>query len=180
MKWYRIATVAAPPEGQRITEIVPVEIYENLAKVFGFHFFNSLEVVPLEGDLSIAYRVYRDINTSPEWVEVPRDITIHPVTGAKATSCSVSTTHRMPEVCRFPWHHICPQVCGGLSISSNLINLCDNCHMTIHRILWWLKNNPDADVRQCPYGNKAQRRLAILGYLSAKTNGTIDKIPNEG
>ena len=98
-----------------------------------------------------------------------------PETGT-ATACQLG--HHRPLPLRFVWHHIQPQVCGGLTVPSNLASLCDNCHYAVHALLWNLKVNAGSFLSIG--GSNGQRALAGAGYAAALKAGTVDKIPNEG
>jgi hypothetical protein len=100
--------------------------------------------------------------------------TLTVIDGQKATSCSMSRAHR-PVPLRYVWHHIKPQVCGGLTEPANVISLCDSCHYTIHALMWAAKS-----TGLVPHlGNKAQRKVAEVGYDRCVAAGTVDKIPHE-
>lgn len=91
------------------------------------------------------------------------------------SKCSVALVHR-PVPTRYVVHHIQPQVCGGLSVPANQITLCDNCHYTIHRIMYGMRmGTPNAAL-----GNRRQRQIATSGYQLCLAAGTVNKIPNEG
>jgi hypothetical protein len=69
-----------------------------------------------------------------------------------------------------------PHEAGGPTTPANLVQLCDNCHYSVHRLL-----------HQMAAGLPVQRapRLAILdlaqkGYEACKAAGTLAKVPNEG
>ena len=94
-----------------------------------------------------------------------------------ASECAVSKAHR-PAPMRFVWHHILPQACGGLSVTTNLVALCDNCHYAVHVLLYQLKIN--GAVTASPVNNRARVVIALQGYRAAQAAGVIDKIPNEG
>lgn len=95
----------------------------------------------------------------------------------KASVCAVSKSHR-PAPMRYVWHHIQPQTCGGLTIPSNLVALCDNCHYAVHVLLHQLKIN--GKVTPAPTNSRKRVVLASQGYLLCVAAGTVDKIPNEG
>jgi hypothetical protein len=104
----------------------------------------------------------------------------------KPTSCSV-TTHHVPRVSRFVWHHIQPQEAGGITDDANLTNLCDNCHYTIHRMMFALAcaqlGKPVPPEYQDVVDNpprRAQLALAQQGFNACVTAGTVALIPNEG
>jgi HNH endonuclease len=92
-----------------------------------------------------------------------------------ATTCEASGSHS-PTPLRFVWHHIQPQEAGGATVSSNLAQLCDSCHYSIHRLLYHLAKG----VALGPVPRKAQLALAQQGYAMCVNAGTVDKIPNEG
>lgn len=101
-----------------------------------------------------------------------------PVVG-KATSCAMSSAHN-PVPLRFVWHHILPQVCGGQTIATNLVSVCDSCHYAIHRLLWDLKTHEGVFTVPKSVRNRHRAAYAYMGYDAAKAAGTVDKIPNEG
>lgn len=47
----------------------------------------------------------------------------------------MEATHHRPVPLRFVWHHIQPQEAGGQTVQQNLVQLCDSCHYSIHRII---------------------------------------------
>jgi hypothetical protein len=94
--------------------------------------------------------------------------------GVKADHCEVGN-HR-PRPLRFVWHHILPIACGGRSVPDNEIQLCDNCHYSIHRLMSWLAHQNSVPDH---LGNEEQRHYAILGYQLAVAAGTQDQMPNE-
>jgi hypothetical protein len=105
---------------------------------------------------------------------------------AKATSCTVTTYH-VPVSVRFVIHHIQPQEAGGQTVPENLVDLCDNCHMTCHRLMWYLRLKFDGKTLTAaqqslldkpPRAN--QLKLAQAGFDACVAAGTVDKIPNEG
>jgi hypothetical protein len=81
-----------------------------------------------------------------------------------------------PAATRYVSHHIQPQVTGGLSVAANLATLCDNCHYTVHMLLWHLAQNTPPPAK----GTRAQRKLARQGYDACVLAGSVHKIPNEG
>lgn len=95
----------------------------------------------------------------------------------KAQSCAISTSHR-PMPLRYVWHHILPQACGGLSVITNLVSLCDSCHFAVHVLLYQCKVN--GVVTPDSRNNGKRIALAQQGYLLAVAGGTVGKIPNEG
>jgi hypothetical protein len=104
----------------------------------------------------------------------------------KPTSCQITTNH-VPTAVRFVLHHIQPQEAGGPTVAENLANVCDNCHYTVHRIMFAMRclymNIPLTDEQKQLMAHpprRAQYLLAEQGYLACKTAGTVDQIPNEG
>jgi hypothetical protein len=106
--------------------------------------------------------------------------------GTTASRCDASATHN-PVPLRYVWHHIQPQEAGGLTTPSNLVQLCDSCHYSVHRILWTMAcialGHPVTDVQRGYVTHpprKAQLQLASRGYDACAGAGTTAKIPNEG
>lgn len=108
--------------------------------------------------------------------------------GVKAAACVISPVdaHR-PVPLRFVWHHVQPEETGGPTEDANLIQLCDSCHYTIHRLLWILRLQHDgtpltpaqaAELVAPP--RRAQLGYAQQGFAACLAAGTADKIPNEG
>lgn len=104
----------------------------------------------------------------------------------KPTSCSV-TTHHVPRAIRFVWHHIQPQEAGGPTETDNLANLCDNCHYTIHRMMFAMAcqklGKPVPPDYQAVLDNpprRTQLALAQQGFDACVSAGTVAQIPNEG
>lgn len=95
----------------------------------------------------------------------------------KAPSCAVSNSHR-PIPMRYVWHHILPQACGGQSVATNLVSLCDSCHYATHALLYQCKLN--GVVTPDSRNNGKRVALAMQGYALAVAAGTVAKIPNEG
>jgi hypothetical protein len=94
----------------------------------------------------------------------------------KATTCTAYGVHR-PVPLRFVWHHVLPQVCGGLTVADNLAQVCDSCHYSIHILMWHIGQG--TPVAQLPGRTRGQLTLALRGYQAAVANGTVDKIPKE-
>lgn len=92
----------------------------------------------------------------------------------KASTCVCSTGHR-PIPTRFVWHHILPLTCGGQTVETNLVEVCDNCHYSIHGLLYQLKLDANAVLT----GNKNQIKYARQGYAAAVAAGTVANIPKE-
>lgn len=94
----------------------------------------------------------------------------------KASTCQVCApaAHR-PVPLRFVWHHVMPLEAGGQTVPSNLIEICDSCHYTIHRLMWYMAHGtPLPKVRQ------AQLAFARQGYEACAAAGTVSQIPDEG
>ena len=92
-----------------------------------------------------------------------------------ATTCQASGTHN-PTPLRFVWHHVQPHEAGGPTAAANLIEVCDSCHYSIHRLLWHLaKGLPTG-----PVPRRAQLTFAQRGYAACVAAGTVAQIPNEG
>lgn len=92
------------------------------------------------------------------------------------SECAVARWVHHPAATRYVSHHIQPQVCGGLSVKANLAVLCDNCHYTVHLLLYALAKG----VPPAAKGTRAQRKLAQQGYDACVLAGTVHKVPNEG
>lgn len=84
--------------------------------------------------------------------------------------------HR-PKPTRFVVHHVQPKVAGGSSTAANQVIVCDNCHVTLHRIMWLLKTGVAA--KDLP-GTKTQIKWGLKGWRAAVAAGLSQKIPNEG
>jgi len=95
--------------------------------------------------------------------------------GVRATKCVASKAHS-PTPLRFVWHHVQPHEAGGPTTPANLIELCDSCHYSIHRLLWEMAQN--LPLEKPP--RAAQLAFARKGYDACVAAGTVDKIPNEG
>ena len=92
-----------------------------------------------------------------------------------ATTCQGSGTHS-PAPLRHVWHHIQPHDAGGPTDPANLVELCDSCHYSVHRLLWHLaKGLPTG-----PVPRRAQLALARRGYAACVAAGTVAQIANEG
>jgi len=92
-----------------------------------------------------------------------------------ATRCDASKTHS-PVPLRFVWHHIQPHEAGGPTTAVNLVQLCDSCHYSVHRLMWHLAQ----DLPVGPVPRQAQLVLATRGYTACVAAGTVGSIPNEG
>ena len=91
-----------------------------------------------------------------------------------AQECAAVKEHR-PRPLRHIWHHILPQACGGKTVVTNLVSLCDNCHYAIHVLLWQLGQGESIDG----HINHFQRKIAQQGYEAAVVAGTVSLIPKE-
>lgn len=108
--------------------------------------------------------------------------------GKPATTCAVAkVTAHTPMPVRFVWHHIRPHEAGGATTAENLVQICDNCHYTIHRIMWVMAlvalQKPVTDEQRALITKpprRAQLVLAGQGYEACRVAGTITQIPNEG
>jgi len=85
------------------------------------------------------------------------------------------------------WHHLLPKECGGQTVTANLVQVCDSCHYTIHRILYLMRLEfegapltaaQQAFLKHPP--RKAQYRAAALGFGYARGQNTTHLIPDEG
>jgi hypothetical protein len=106
--------------------------------------------------------------------------------GTPATLCAASATHS-PVPLRYVWHHVQPQEAGGQTVRENLVQLCDSCHYTIHRLMWIMRLialgqavTPAQQKAVTTPPRRAQLVLAGKGYEACRLAGTIAKIPNEG
>ena len=94
-----------------------------------------------------------------------------------AVSCSISANHT-PAPLRYVWHHILPRTCGGQTVTSNLVSVCDTCHYAIHALLYQLKVT--GKIKPNRRNNKLRMKYAQQGYDAAVAAGTVANIPNEG
>lgn len=94
-----------------------------------------------------------------------------------ATTCVILTpgSHR-PVPLRFVWHHVQPHEAGGPTTAANLIQICDSCHYSVHRLMWQLARG----LPLAPHPNQKQLSYAQTGYQACVTAGTVAQIPNEG
>lgn len=93
----------------------------------------------------------------------------------KATRCTASGSHN-PVPLRFVWHHVQPVEAGGQTVPGNLIEICDSCHYSIHRLLWNLAQG----LPLGPVPRAAQLGYAKQGLAACVAAGTVTQIPNEG
>jgi hypothetical protein len=93
-----------------------------------------------------------------------------------ATACQLGKQGRSHTALRFVWHHVLPQACGGKTEAANLASVCDNCHYSVHILMWYLANG---GIPAAVKGTRAQRALADSGYQQAAAAGTAGKIPKE-
>ncbi len=96
----------------------------------------------------------------------------------KATSCVLSRSAGPHPALRFVWHHVLPQVCGGLTTPANLASVCDSCHYSVHALMWLMGNGgiPPATAARA---TARQLAMAQRGYDEAVAAGTAGKIPKE-
>jgi hypothetical protein len=94
-----------------------------------------------------------------------------------ARSCAISASHS-PAPLRYVWHHIQPKGCGGQTVTTNLIELCDTCHYAVHALLYQLKVS--GKVTPNRRNNKTRVAVAVQGYDACVAAGTVAHIPNEG
>jgi hypothetical protein len=99
-----------------------------------------------------------------------------PGVGVAATCAILAPASHRPVPLRFVWHHVQPHEAGGQTIPANLIQLCDSCHYSIHRLMWNLARS----LPQPAAPNRKQLALATLGYVACVAAGTVAQIPNEG
>jgi len=92
------------------------------------------------------------------------------------SECQVAKWTHRPVATRYVKHHIQPQTAGGKTVPENLATLCDNCHYTVHMLLFNLAKGTVPPMK----GTRAQRALAQQGYAACVAANTVDKIPNEG
>jgi len=95
--------------------------------------------------------------------------------GARASRCDAAGSHS-PVPLRHVWHHIQPHEAGGLTEAENLVQCCDTCHYSIHRLMWQLAQGLAMD----PPPRRSILALARQGYAACVAAGTVDRIPNEG
>lgn len=91
-----------------------------------------------------------------------------------ATKCELAIYHR-PKPLRFVWHHVLPLACGGKPTPDNMIQVCDNCHYAVHRVMWQLAHGGIVTP-----GSRKQEATARLGYNQAVAVGAQALIPREG
>jgi len=106
--------------------------------------------------------------------------------GAQATMCEASASHN-PRPLRYVWHHVQPREAGGVTATGNLVQVCDSCHYSIHRIMWVMaliaQQKPVTDAQRAVITKpprQAQYALAGRGYEACVAAGTVAQIPNEG
>ena len=105
--------------------------------------------------------------------------------GVRASRCDASGSHS-PVPLRYVWHHIQPHECGGATAPENLVQVCDTCHYSIHRILYNLARGYIAEANgqgPVPVGlipRQLQLVLAQRGLAACIAAGTVTQIPNEG
>lgn len=98
----------------------------------------------------------------------------------RPTRCACARPVHRPRPLRYVTHHIQPQVCGGKSVAANEVTLCDDCHYTIHALLYRLKRSGGDMAVIRGVGTRLQRKYAVLGYQRCRAAGTENLIPDEG
>jgi hypothetical protein len=93
----------------------------------------------------------------------------------KASKCEGSGSHS-PMPLRYVWHHIQPRETGGATVPANLVQLCDSCHYSAHRLMYQLARGLPLDKPP----RLVLLALATRGYQACIEAGTTDQIPNEG
>ncbi len=93
----------------------------------------------------------------------------------KAGHCVVSGSHS-PEPLRFVWHHIQPHEAGGPTVPANLLECCDSCHYSVHRLMFQLARGLPLD----PAPRRQTLAYARQGYEACLAAGTVSQIPDEG
>jgi hypothetical protein len=93
----------------------------------------------------------------------------------KAVKCEGSASHS-PVPLRYVWHHIQPHECGGATSPGNLVQLCDSCHYSVHRLMYQMARGLPLDRPP----RLALLSLATRGYQDCISAGTVNQIPNEG
>ncbi len=103
----------------------------------------------------------------------------------RADHCGISASHS-PQPLRFVWHHVQPAECGGKTEAGNLVQTCDSCHYTVHRLLWYLRlqageaiNLDELHTLRHP-PRRSQLEVALRGFSACTAAGTVAQIPNEG
>lgn len=103
----------------------------------------------------------------------------------KATECTAyKLASHTPAPHRFVWHHLEPEVCGGATDTVNCVQVCDNCHYTIHALLYALKQS-GGDTAVWRRGRTWAAPTGLRGYAQrgwelCVASGTTAHIPNEG
>lgn len=97
----------------------------------------------------------------------------------RAAQCDAAP-HHTPKPLRFVWHHILPQVCGGKSVVTNLVQVCDDCHYAIHDLLYDLAQHGGQLAQHRSLMHSGRYTYALQGYNAAVSNGTVGSIPNQG
>ena len=108
--------------------------------------------------------------------------------GKPAAQCEIGRYHE-PRPVRFVWHHIQPHEAGGPTTAENLIQVCDSCHYTIHRLLWAFRCqsllgsaglSPEQVALLASPPRRRQLTVAWKGFHGCQEAGTVANIPNEG
>lgn len=172
MTWYRLAVDLTPGEGQQWINPNLLEVANDIAKATGARYLANASMVryPHNYVPKPAIAALFPPRSSDHGLE------IHPVTGKKATFCLIGNPmYHRPTPQRYVWHHNIPQVCGGPSDEQNLVNLCDNCHIIQHVLMWRMVFDT-IGLRRDKW-NRQHWNLASRGYAGAKLLGTEQKMP---
>lgn len=104
----------------------------------------------------------------------------------RPTSCVITPAHS-PAPVRYVLHHIQPHEAGGPTVAENLIGVDDNCHYSIHWLMWILACQalgrpvtPDMLGMLARPPRRAQLTYAQQGFAACQAAGTVAKIPDEG
>lgn len=95
----------------------------------------------------------------------------------KAKTCQCVARHS-PAPARYVWHHVLPQVCGGVTTQSNLVSVCDNAHYAIHKLMYAMLVKDQHTINRIGR-NDFFMKMAVSGYGLAVERGTESKIPKE-
>jgi HNH endonuclease len=144
------------------------EAYERYASVSGGVSLVNGDLLPTWSELP------ENIKAAWEAADGPRPA-LTEIRGVKASRCQFGTQLRHHTALRFVWHHILPQAAGGKTETSNLAELCDNCHYSVHVVLWALARGQSPPKE----ATTDQFTLANTGYQLAVQAGTVGKIPRE-
>lgn len=82
-----------------------------------------------------------------------------------------------PTPARIIWHHTVPLSCGGLTNLENCVGVCDNCHISLHRILWELGQTEGEMHRSSFLGDLWLRQTSFKAFWQIEAAGRIADIP---